>query len=224
LKLVSHRGGRGFGVDNTLEAMERAMTAGVRRIETDVRQTFDGQIVVCHDAGIWGNAVARTTAAELRVQAPERPLLSEVLDSLAGWVSFDLEIKAGTAATVGEMLQEYGIATSTVVTSFHRNILEEMSAAYPQVRSGLLYRMAMGEHRRLDAALAAGASVIAPHFSSIDRRLVEGAHSRSMEVYAWTVNREGDLEQLLEWEVDAVVTDRYLDMKAYLEAQDVPVT
>ncbi|MFH1150556.1 MAG: glycerophosphodiester phosphodiesterase [Actinomycetota bacterium] len=221
---MSHRGGRGFGVDNTLDAMELAAAAGVRRLETDVRQTSDGQPVICHDAGIWGSAVARTTADELRAQAPERPLLSEVLDSLAGWVQLNLEIKAATAATVGEMLEEYGIATSTVVTSFHRNILEDMRASYPQVRTGLLYRMAMGEHRRLEAALAAGASLIAPHFSGIDRRLVEAAHSRGMEVCAWTVNREGDLEQLLEWEVDAVITDRYLDMKAYLEAQDVRVT
>ena len=45
--LVSgHRGDRVHGIENTLTAMRLAVAAGVDMIETDVRMTLDGELIL----------------------------------------------------------------------------------------------------------------------------------------------------------------------------------
>lgn len=52
----AHRGGRNHGIENTLTAFRNALEMGVDMIETDVRMTKDGYLVLMHD-----ETVARTT-------------------------------------------------------------------------------------------------------------------------------------------------------------------
>ena len=217
MKLIAHRGGRGFGTDNTLEAMERAAGSGVRMIETDVRSTQDGELVICHDGTIWGRVVGRITYDELRKLDPDRPLLSEVLEKLAGWATFDIEVKEAPAREVGEMLEAYNIEHETLVTSFNRAFLDELRSIFPKVTSGYLYRMSYRYEKKLQNAVDIGAEIVLPHFNSIDEELVAQAHDLGLEVYAWTVNNEHDLVRLTDWGVDGVVTDHYLEFKDFME-------
>lgn len=213
MRLIAHRGGRGFGTDNTVEAMENAVRAGVRWIETDVRATGDGRLALCHDATIWGRNVGRITYEELKRHSPERPLLDDLLESLAGWVSFNIEIKEAPAASVGRVLAEHGIVDDVIVTSFDKDIVADFKREFPQSTTGLLFRMPYGRDRKLDRALDMGASLIAPYYNSIDEELVGEAHDRGLAVYAWTVNDEGDFRKLHSWGVDAIITDRYMRLK-----------
>jgi glycerophosphoryl diester phosphodiesterase len=48
----AHRGGAGLWPENTLAAFRGAVELGCSHLETDLRLTRDGQIVVCHDARI----------------------------------------------------------------------------------------------------------------------------------------------------------------------------
>ena len=47
--LVSHRGGGWEAPENTLQAFCYALFHGAQFLETDVRITKDGVIIVCHD-------------------------------------------------------------------------------------------------------------------------------------------------------------------------------
>jgi glycerophosphoryl diester phosphodiesterase len=217
LKLIAHRGGRGFGTDNTLEAMQMAAGSGVRMIETDVRTTQDGELIVCHDGTIWGRVVSRTTYEELKRLDQDRPLLSEVLEELAGWVTFDIEVKEAPPREVSKILDAYNIGLETLVTSFNRVFLEELKSVFPEARTGCLYRMSYRNERKLQNAADIGAEIVLPYFNSIDEELVNQAHDLGLEVYAWTVNNEHDLVRLTDWGVDGVVTDRYLEFKDFME-------
>ena len=57
-----HRGDRIHGIENTITAMRLAVTAGVDMIETDVRMTLDGELILMHD-----ETVDRTTDGTGRV-------------------------------------------------------------------------------------------------------------------------------------------------------------
>ena len=222
MKLIAHRGGRGFGTDNTLEAMESAARAGVRMIETDVRLTSDGEIIICHDATVWGHVVKRTPYAELKIHSPARPRLSEVLERLAGWVRFNIEIKDAPARDVADLLEIYGIALDTVVTSFDKDILAAYKECCPSALTGLLYRMPYGQDRKLRRTHDLGAEIVAPYFNSIDQKLIAEAHDLGLEVYAWTVNDEDDFRRLHGWGVDAIITDHYLQMERLLKELEEP--
>lgn len=220
MELLAHRGGRGFGIDNTLSAMVEAVRSGVRFIETDVRATEDGKLVLCHDATIRGRFVKRMSYSELLKLAPDRPLLREVLEELAGWVKFDLEIKDAPVREIGEMLLDYNIESETLVTSFDRTILGKLREGFPSMRTGYLFRISLRDEKRLAEAKEIGADAVFPYFSSIGRDFVEAAHEFGMDVYAWTVNAEDDFTRLLDWGIDGVVTDKYLELAKILEERE----
>ena len=217
MKLIAHRGGRGFGTDNTLEAMEAAVRVGVRMIETDVRMTADNELIICHDATVWGRSVGRTSFDDLKKIAPERPLLSEVLERLAGWVTFNIEVKDASMKALATMFAAYSIEGDTLVSSFSAEFLEGFKTLFPSVRTGHLYRLPYGHDKRLENAVEIGAEVVLPYFNSISEELIADAHGFGLEVYAWTVNEEKDFRKLQQWGVDGVITDRYLELQALLD-------
>jgi glycerophosphoryl diester phosphodiesterase len=216
LLLIAHRGGRGFGTDNTLQAMEEAVRAGVRMIETDVRMTADGELVLCHDPTIWGRAVSRMTAEELARHAPDRPLLRDVLERLAGWVVFDIEVKDASMSALMELLVAYGIEDDTLVTSFGVKFLDGLKEMFPRARTGFIYRLPYALERKLETAMDIGAEAILPYYNSISEELIADAHEFGLEVIAWTVNDRADFEKLLGWGIDGIITDRYMDLRALL--------
>ena len=217
MKLIAHRGGRGFGMDNTLEAMEAAVRVGVRMIETDVRMTADNELIICHDATVWGRSVGRTSFDDLKKIAPERPLLSEVLERLAGWVTFNIEVKDASMKALATMFAAYSIEGDTLVSSFSAEFLKGFKTSFPGVRTGHIYRLPYGHDKRLENAVEIGAEVALPYFNSISEELIADAHGFGLEVYAWTVNEEKDFRKLQQWGVDGVITDRYLELQALLD-------
>lgn len=217
MELIAHRGGRGFGTDNTLQAMEAAASAGVRYIETDLRLTADGQMLVCHDAIIANHIVSRTPYDLLRQHAPERPLLGEVLESLAGWVRFDLEIKKAPPRAVCDAIRSYNIELDTLVTSFDIDILGDFKTLCPEVRTGLLFRSPFNINKKRNVADAVGAEVLAPHYPNVDGEFMKQARDAGLEVIAWTVNEVDELKKLVNLGVDGIVTDRYLEFEKALK-------
>ncbi len=72
--LVAHRGGSLLAPENTLAAFDRASALGADAIETDVRLTRDGVVVVFHDddtrlLGVGGTIEERTAAEVARLDA-----------------------------------------------------------------------------------------------------------------------------------------------------------
>lgn len=47
--VIGHRGAKGNGLTNTLDAMKYALTQGADGLEFDIRLTSDGVPVVIHD-------------------------------------------------------------------------------------------------------------------------------------------------------------------------------
>jgi glycerophosphoryl diester phosphodiesterase len=217
LKLIAHRGGRGFGTDNTMEAMEAAVRAGVRMIETDVRMTADNELIICHDPIVWGRPVSRISFDDLRKIAPDRPLLSELLERLAGWVTFNIEVKDASMKALATMFEAYNIEGGTLVSSFSAEFLEGFKTLFPNVRTGHVYRLPYGHDKRLENAVEIGAEVVLPYFNSISEELIADAHGFGLEVCAWTVNDEKDFRKLQQWGVDCVITDRYLELQQLLD-------
>jgi glycerophosphoryl diester phosphodiesterase len=55
---------------------------------------------------------------------------------------------------------------------------------------------------------AFGSSVWSPHFADVTEGLLAEAHGRKLSVVVWTVNREADMERMIDLGVDGIITDR----------------
>lgn len=47
--IIAHRGGGWESPENTLQAFDQSLKNGAQFLETDVRLTKDGVVIVCHD-------------------------------------------------------------------------------------------------------------------------------------------------------------------------------
>jgi glycerophosphoryl diester phosphodiesterase len=54
---------------------------------------------------------------------------------------------------------------------------------------------------------AAGGKIWSPYFGDIDSGKVTEAQSLGLKVVVWTVNEVHDIEQMLDWKVDGIITD-----------------
>ena len=89
--ILAHRGASGYAPENTSAAFELARTMGTRGIETDVRLTADGVLVLVHDDRVdrttdGSGAVADLTWAELPRSTREAGSMAAVRgDGSCGW-------------------------------------------------------------------------------------------------------------------------------------------
>ena len=156
-KLVAHRGGKGYGVENTIEAFRAAIENGYYGLECDVQPTKDDQIVVYHDltlANLTGEdkKIIDCTYAELQEKVLTKTengvtftgkimLFSEYLELIknSNCVAF-VEIKeSNTMDSVKEvmrLIKDSGISESQYVlicNSARINLLFELRSEYPTV-------------------------------------------------------------------------------------------
>src|SRR5436305_5998480 len=98
---VGHRGAGAYAPDNTVASFLRALEIGVDMIETDVRVSRDGELVLAHDdeLGPKGRrlSVAKSDWAELReldLGQGERPLvLEEAFQIVRGRCGLMIDLK-----------------------------------------------------------------------------------------------------------------------------------
>lgn len=154
--LVSgHRGDRVHGIENTMTAMRLAVEAGVDMIETDIRMTLDGELILMHDETVdrttdGTGRVCDLTLAEIRslnaavnsngAFQPEPPgTLRELLEFAQEHPGLLLNIEFKDYPTEGnedfayrccdkiaDMLLEYGVGERTWINSFDGRLQERV--------------------------------------------------------------------------------------------------
>ncbi len=219
--VFAHRGGSKLAPENTMAAFDRGIAAGADGLEIDVRLSRDNLVVVHHDARLdrttrgTGLLSERTAVqlAELDV-----PLLRDVLDRYPR-VPLIVELKDSAAALVDAVVAEVrraGAEPRVCLGSFSVAALRHARAAAPEIATSAgrfevrmaLYRSWMHcspgrvPYRGFQVPETNGRTrVVSPRF-------VELAHRAGLPVQVWTVDEPADIHRLLDWGVDAIISDR----------------
>lgn len=86
-----------------------------------------------------------------------------------------------------------------------------------------------GQHRLGDhddapsLVAAAGGQVWSPHHANLSPALVARAHALGLRVIPWTVNDTADMERLIDWGVDGLITDRPDRLRAVMDQRSMPL-
>ena len=158
--LGAHRGDRRNYPENTMPAFRAAVEMGCDAIETDVRMTKDGHLVLIHDrdtlrtTGVHG-FVDEMTLAELRAldaggfkgedfRGEKIPTVEDFLEFVAGTdVIVNWELKEypsdfegdrayRTADRLIALIDAYGIADRSLMNSFSQKLLDYIDRSYPK--------------------------------------------------------------------------------------------
>ena len=155
MKVIGHRGAASLAPENTFAGFDLALETGVDAIETDVRRTRDGELVLFHDARI-----ERTTNGRGRLQhmtweelrgldagswfhrqyTGERiPLLTEFLQKYGSKIPIELEVKqAGIEQEVVSAVIEHDLLERITFTSFDFSTASHIKDLAPQANVGYL--------------------------------------------------------------------------------------
>lgn len=209
-RVIGHRGAAGHAPENTFAAFDRGLDLGVDGVETDIRATRDGVLVLLHDATVdrttdgtgavaeltW-EQVSRLDAAARFVPAggaggsqgfgPQRvPRLDAFLDRYGGRTTFRLEIKArGVEAAAVRQVRARRLLESVVFTSFQLPALEAARLAAPEAQMAYLARAL--DRAAIDEALRVEANEIAPRADTVTPEGLELARAAGLRVWAWGI-------------------------------------
>lgn len=159
MRVAAHRGFSEKYPENTMEAFRAAIEIGADEIETDVRVTADGELVLIHDETVnrttdGEGKVCEMTLAELKkldagvkkgaeFAGARIPTLRELLELVRDHPTLTLDIELKEYPTEGReapafdvcdrslaMLDEYGFTNRCVVNSFSGKLNEYVRAKY----------------------------------------------------------------------------------------------
>lgn len=209
--VIAHRGASGHAPENTRAAFDLAIEMGADMIETDVKVTRDGELVLFHD-----DLVNRTSnglglladhmLAELRTLdlgswygqafAGQRILtLDEFVQEYRSRIPLCLEIKDPLAVEpLLDAIETWDDAALLHLTSFSWSALVRATRRNPRLTYGFLSTAFDSEV--IQRCTAQGLAQIRPPAGLLERTLVREAHDAGLVVRAWGVREPGDVDHL----------------------------
>jgi glycerophosphoryl diester phosphodiesterase len=210
---------------------------GYRYLETDVRVTADGVLVVFHDptlervtdrsGRIEQLSWAEVSAARIGGREP----IMKLEDLLGAWpdVRFNLDIKAaGVLAPLVRTVRRLGVVDRICLGSFSDARIAAARRVFgPSVCTSLGPRgvaaLRLSSYSPRAAGLVriqAGCAQVPLQLGGralVDERFIAAAHARGLQVHVWTVDTPEECTAMLDMGVDGVMTDRPAMLRELLE-------
>lgn len=235
----AHRGADGYAPENTLPAFSMAAHMGADGVELDVQLSRDGQIVVCHDERLERTSNGKGWLKDFTLEELKRldfsggneqyagvqiPTLEEVLELLqdAG-VLVNIELKTQTLPYPEiekkciELVKRMGYEERVVFSSFNHLSLQKIRLLAKEMKIGFLYFHASPSVIPLVKKLGADAIHITQR-NLLQPGLPEKCKECGIEINAWTINKESDLQICAAHGANAVITDYPDLMRQYVDA------
>jgi glycerophosphoryl diester phosphodiesterase len=235
---IAHRGSRLLWPENTMVAFSEAVSLGFRHLETDLHLTSDGVLVCHHDSTVdrttdgFGPVAALTFAQLSSLDAGYRhvgpgghsfrgrgvrvPALEEAVLAFPE-VSFVVDLKTDSLIEpLHRLIEGLALHDRLIVGSFSDRRLEEfrvVSRGRVATSTGAASSRSWLVASRIGRGVSTEARALQLPVRSrgvrvVDRRLVEAAHARGLQVHVWTVNNPSEMADLLDLGVDGLITDR----------------
>ncbi len=203
--IIGHRG-VGAQPENTIPSFELALEQGADGVELDVRESGDGQLVVVHSAVVAGLAVKATPYERFcdLGNGYTIPLFEEVLKQFASRAFLDIELKEpGFEAKAIELIHQHADRANVMISGFHTEMLNKVHELQSDIQLGFIYNRTQDEELRHNSPI----DFVIPQFRLASRELVEEVHDEGLQVFAWTVNDEAEMQRVLVRGVDGIITD-----------------
>lgn len=207
LKVIGHRGAAGHAPENTFAAFDHGLEMGCDGVETDIRATSDGVLLLMHDATVdrttdgtgpvheltWAQARALDASAKFKdgkhdFGVQRVPRLDEFLDRYAGRTRYRLEIKQrGVEDAALRAVRARHLMAHAVFTSFSLDSVRAVRRAAPDAQVAYLSSEPTLDDAVITKALEAGVNEVAPRAERVTAEMVQRAQAAGLRVWAWGV-------------------------------------
>jgi glycerophosphoryl diester phosphodiesterase len=224
--IMAHRGFSEMAPENTIPAFQMCIDEDFSAAELDVQMLKDGTIIVMHDdnlkrtTGINKN-VWEVTYDEIKdldngsffseeFEGTTIPTLDEVIKLAASGkqkLYLNIEIKRnghdeGITKKVVDIIEDNNYLDNCDITSQDYHTLEEEREISPYVLTAYTSVIGIGNIETLDAA-----DIISIQQTFATYENIERIHRAGKHVFVWTVNEKDTMEELVNLNVDAILTN-----------------
>lgn len=213
-EVVGHRGWPTRFPDNTLAGF-LAASAVVGSVETDLRRSSDGKLVLAHDPDLAGLLVADhpwSVLGEVDLGDGHRPaLLDEAIAAVPG-TRFQLEVKNSPNEPGFEPDHRLALEAAErarpgdMVTSFNWATLVAVRRVFPEVATGVIVGGSGNIDLAVNECLDVGHPALVPSIDLPVLGLVRALEA-GLEVYPWVVDEPDRVAELAGLGVSGIITD-----------------
>jgi len=198
----------------------------VDMIEFDVRKSRDNVLYVLHD-----ERTGRTCDGDIHLErslsddiakvllrnGEPIPTLRDVLDLAAGRAALNIEVKSeGAGALTAAHIAGSGYRGNILLSSFkEREVLDARRVAPQMPIAGIFDVFSISEVRNYRDR---GYRFISLNRKAVTRELVAALHEQSIKVYVWTVDKDDEMRQLINWGVDGIYSNKPVVLKQVVDS------
>ena len=216
----AHRGASEYAPENTMASFYLGLELGANGIETDVRETKDGVLVLFHD-----ETTLRLTGEDIKVtdmtydelyrkdlgSFKDNKYANEKVVSFEDFlkyfsakdIEFAIEIKApNIEKKVVDMIYKYDCAEKVTITSYHFDFLVNIRLFNSEIRLGLLRKT--HPEGILDELIQHGINQYCPKINFVTNDLVAKAHALGLTVRVFSIKTIEHMYKAIDLGVDGM--------------------
>lgn len=226
--VISHRGGGNYAPENTISGILMGIDLGSDAVEIDVRFTSDGIPILIHDS-----TLGRTTDDSLnrRVDSlslesiklldagswfsdefidEKIPTLQEALEVIGNNIEIFIELKASyinSDEIIINIIEEAAMESQVKIISFDASLLEEIKNQNDEIETVLLLNSFVGDINNLINKEYVDHYGFNYSIVNDNKQYIRLLQQSGKGVYVWTVNDMAIIEDMINLNVDGVITD-----------------
>lgn len=241
--IVAHRGGRAYGPENTLRAIENGIQMGADAIEFDVRVTKDSIPVLFHD-----QTIKRTTNKKANIQVSELTLEELKELDIGSWYSASFsgehiltleeafqqinhrkpllvelkDIDIRDVIHVVDVIQTYYKKKRIFVLSFYGELLQRVKELESSIETVLLYHKDNRHFEDIVGDTSFDHIGLRRRLAMKKEAYIKHIHDHNKLCFVYTVNDRRSARVLLQRGVDVLITDNPIKMEQAVSKQKRP--
>jgi glycerophosphoryl diester phosphodiesterase len=214
--IVGHRGAAAHVLENTVASFAAAVRFGVGMIELDVHESLDGEFIVIHDTHLGRISSRRDVVCQthsrvllgIELNKGHRLLtLPQAFAAIPDTVGVMVEIKAiRSFQRLADLIQRHAKHREILATSFDLSLLQKLQDCGPSLSLGVVSKTIA----KLSKARKTGLFVkdVCLDFQCLTASRVANLKCEFGRVFAWTVDRPRDIQKMIDYEVDGIISNR----------------
>ena len=213
-----HRGDTSIFLENTIEAFQSAVSLGYLYLETDLRETSDGKIITFHDPNLKRITGANITISETKFsdirmrRLPSRetiPTIDELLEEFPdSFFNMDLKVNQ-IEEKVLKKINSHNALERVCLGSFNSKVIKKINSLEPKILTSMgisqviMYKFFQKKNISKLIQIPTRWNGI----KVITKKFIDRLHNDGLKVHVWTVNKETEMQSLIDLGVDGIMTD-----------------
>ncbi len=231
VKIVSHRGIVNNEIENSLSAVRASLEADIDAVGMDIQMTKDGEIILHHDRSLSRIFGVRKNVNELTYEEIiglevvnseyflyDRKIvatLDEALELIDGQIDIHIDVKTygqgeKLANRIVAIIDEYEMIENAYIQSFDTAFIERVEELNSDIKTCQIIFYVLGDLSYIEA------DYFTVEKSLLTYELVGKARQEEKGIWVWTVNEEEDIREVLQYDIDGIITDDPLLVKEIL--------